>query len=104
MVEAPGKYPWSSNAANALGGTDPLITPHPQCLALSTDAASRQAAYRDWVTAAVLPEEPDLIRARLQRQHALHTDRFRTMIEDQLQRRAGPARIGRPSKQKTGPM
>lgn len=32
-------------------------------------------------------EELELIRLRLQRQHALGTDRFRAMIEDQLQRR-----------------
>ena len=28
MVRAPGGYPWSSYRTNALGGTDPLVTPH----------------------------------------------------------------------------
>ncbi|ALN59067.1 hypothetical protein GLE_3723 [Lysobacter enzymogenes] len=41
-------------------------------------------------------EELQPIRLRLQRQHALGFDRFREMIEGQLQRRAGPAKIGRP--------
>ena len=26
MVPAPGAYPWSSYRANALGGTDPVVT------------------------------------------------------------------------------
>ena len=26
MVPAPGAYPWSSYQANALGGTDPVVT------------------------------------------------------------------------------
>ena len=101
MAGTPADYPWSSYAANALGGTDPLLTPHPQYLALGADAPSLHAAYRAWVAAAVSPEELDLIRLRLQRQHALGTDRFRTLIEDQLRRSAGPAKIGRPCKQPT---
>jgi putative transposase len=40
----------------------------------------------------------DAIRAHLQRQHALGSDRFRSAIETQLSRRAGPAKIGRPRK------
>jgi len=44
------------------------------------------------------PEELELIRLRLQRQHALGTDRLRALIEAQLDRRAGPAKIGRPRK------
>ena len=98
MVATPADYRWSSHAANAQGQPDPLLTPHSRYLALGLDEASRLAAYRAWVAAAVSAEELELIRLRLQRQHALGTDRFRAMIEDQLQRRAGPAKIGRPSK------
>ncbi|MDQ3523839.1 MAG: transposase, partial [Chloroflexota bacterium] len=101
MGATPADYPWSSYAANALGGADPLLTPHPQYLALGANTPSRHLAYRAWVAAAISPEELDRIRLRLQRQHALGTDRFRTMIEDQLQRTAGPAKIGRPCRQPT---
>lgn len=99
MVATAADYRWSSHAANAMGQPDPLLTPHARYLALGLDEASRLDAYRAWVAAAVSAEELELIRLRLQRQHALGTDRFRAMIEDQLQRRAGPAKIGRPSKQ-----
>ncbi|MBW3551637.1 MAG: hypothetical protein KY442_12860 [Proteobacteria bacterium] len=51
-----------------------------------------------FLASAVAPDELERIRLRLQRQHALGTDRFRAMIEEQLQRRAGPAKIGRPRK------
>ncbi|MDQ3289394.1 MAG: transposase [Pseudomonadota bacterium] len=102
MVATPVEYQWSSHAANALGQPDPSITPHPQYLALGFDQASRLAAYRAWVADAISDDELELIRLRLQRQHALGTDRFRAMIEDQLQCRAGPAKIGRPRKQEHG--
>jgi len=98
MVETAANYRWSSHPANALGQSDPLLSPHSRYLALGLDEASRLDAYRSWVAGAVSAEEVELIRLRLQRQHALGTDRFRTMIEDQLKRHAGPAKIGRPKK------
>ena len=101
MVTTPADR-WSSHAANAQGQPDPLLTPHSRYLALGLDEPSRLAAYRACVAAAVSPEELELVRMRLQRQHALATDRIRAMIEDQLQRRAGPAKIGRPNKQGSG--
>ena len=98
MVMAPADFRWSSHRANALGQPDPLLTPHPGYLALGVDATTRQQAYRTLVAEAIAPEELELIRLRLQRQHALGPDRFRRMIEAQLERRAGPAQIGRPRK------
>jgi putative transposase len=49
---------------------------------------------------AISSEELQSIRLHLQRQHAYGSDRFRTAIEAQLGRRAGPAKIGRPRKHK----
>lgn len=98
MVSEPADYRWSSYAANARGECDSLLTTHPVYLALGPDATTRQQTYRDMVAEATSAEELDLIRLRLQRQHALGNDRFRAMIEAQLNRRAGPAKIGRPRK------
>lgn len=100
MVADPTDYRWSSYPANALGQHDPLLTPHPGYLALGADPATRRQAYRALVAEAIAPEELELIRLRLQRQHALGPDRFRAMIEAQLDRRAGPARIGRSPKRR----
>jgi len=68
-----------------------LLTPNPAYLALGADAAARLQAYD-----ALMPEELERIRLRLQRQHALGTDRFRAMIEAQQDRRAGSTKMGRP--------
>ena len=46
VVARPGQYRWSSFRANALGRSDPLLTPHARYCALGRDAASRQSAYR----------------------------------------------------------
>lgn len=98
MVVHPGEYGASSYRSNALGHPDPLVSPHPTYTALGATAAERQRAYRDFVAAAISDDELQLIRERLQRQHALGSDRFRARIEAQIQRSAGPARIGRPRK------
>ena len=98
MVNSPGDYRWSSYRANTSGEPSTLLTPHPVYLTLDADVTSRHQAYASLVAEILNPDEVTLIRLRLQRQHALGTDRFRAMIEAQLQRRAGPAKIGRPSK------
>lgn len=102
-VSQASDYAWSSYAANAQGAADPLVSSHPQYLALDAEATARQRLYREWVQSAttpneVAPDEVDEIRRRLQCQHAFGTERFRHMIEEQLQRRAGPAKLGRPRK------
>lgn len=98
MTVDPVDYPWSSHACNAFGHRDPIIHPHANYLALGHTAEERCAAYRALAMEAFPQDDLDAIRAHLQRQHALGSDRFRTAIEAQLQRRAGPARIGRPRK------
>ena len=98
MVGSAGDHEGSSYAANALGRHDPLITPHSRYTALGPTPAERQTAYRRFVELGISPEELETIRLRLQRQHALGSERFRLMIEEQLARPAGPLRIGRPRK------
>jgi putative transposase len=98
MVADPADHPDSSYRANALGRSDALLTPHAQYLALGATPKHRQKAYREFVGQAVSDDDLDLIRQRLQRQHALGSERFRTMIEAQLARAAGPQKVGRPRK------
>jgi putative transposase len=98
MVADPAAFADSSYRANALGHPDPLLTAHAQYLALGATPAQRQQAYRAFVGAAISDDELDLIRQRLQRQHALGSDRFRAAIEAQLSRAAGPRKVGRPTK------
>ncbi len=98
MVAESRDYRWSSYRANAPGQHDPLVHPHAEYLGLSPEPEQRLAAYRNLVMEHIDPFEIDAIRQHLQRQHAYGSDRFRRMIEAQLGRRAGPAKIGRPRK------
>jgi putative transposase len=54
MADHPGAYLWSSYAINAGLRSDPLIRPHVELLALSSDTEKRHAAYR-----ALFDEAPD---------------------------------------------
>ncbi|HEY0204867.1 MAG TPA: transposase [Acetobacteraceae bacterium] len=98
MVADPADYRWSSHRTNAMGEHDPLVHPHHRYLMLGTTEGDRRKAYRELVVAGTEASEIEKIRLTLQRQHALGNDRFRTAVERQLGRRAGPAKIGRPAK------
>ena len=98
MTADPSDYAWSSHAHNAFGRDDPLIHPHPAYLSLGSTDDERNSAYRALTMENVSQDHLDAIRVHLQRQHALGSDRFRSAIEAQLSRRAGPAKIGRPRK------
>ena len=98
MTADPFHYAWSSHAHNAFGRDDLLIHPHPAYLALGSTDVERNSAYRALAMENLSQDHLDAIRAHLQRQHALGSDRFCAAIEAQLSRRAGPAKIGRPRK------
>lgn len=103
MTIDPGDYPWSSYLSNGMGREDALLYPHANSLALGTTPATRHEVYRALVAETVVDDDLELIRHHFQRQHALGPDRFRTAIEAQLARRAGPAKIGRPRKDSGAP-
>ena len=101
MVAAPADYAWSSFHRNANLVEDSLVRPHPVYMALGGDAEERATTYRDFVRDAATEEEIEEIRLYLQRQYASGSARFREFVEAQLRRRAGPAKIGRPAKDKS---
>jgi putative transposase len=103
MVAQPDAYRWSSYGCNAHGVIDSLIRPHAAYVALGIDPEQRRTAYREFVAEVLAESELDDIRLHLQRQYAFGPNRFREAIEAQLGRRAGPAKIGRPVKQKPTP-
>jgi putative transposase len=98
MITAPGEYAWSSYRVNALNADDNLIAPHASYLALGTTVEQRCATYRAFVAEAAVASDTDDIRLHIQSQYAFGSQRFRTLVEQQLGRRAGPAKIGRPRK------
>ena len=98
MVATPDAYRWSSFAFNGLGTADPLVSPHETYLRIDSDTPQRLTAYRSLVMGDIDEREIEAIRTYIQRQRALGSDRFQAQIEQQLQRRAGLGKPGRPRK------
>lgn len=98
MVANPADYPWSSYRCLALGAPEPILTTHDAVRRISADPTTRQQAYRALVAQAIDPDETGAIRSHVQHQHAYGSDHFRRMIEQQLGRRIGPKKVGRPAK------
>jgi len=100
MVTDPADYPWSSHHATAHGRDAHLLQPHSTWLALDRNPAKRQQRWCAFVMEGINHDNLDPLRLCLQRQHPYGNDRFHAAIEAQLGRRCGPAKIGRPKKQK----
>jgi putative transposase len=96
MVAQPDDHAWSSYGANAVGRFNPLVTPHPEYVALGADPAARSSAYRALFADALPDDLVEDIRRYLQQQKALGTDRFRSWVEARTGRFAGVRPVGRP--------
>jgi putative transposase len=56
MIARPDDYAWSSWRGHVGQRIDPLLTPHPESLALGADPVTRASAYRA-LFAKALPDE-----------------------------------------------
>ena len=86
MVDDPAAHPWSSYFANALGQSNPLLTPHAAFLVLGGEPTARSQAYRALFTDALSDETVTEIWMYLQQQRALGMERFRARVEAELRR------------------
>ena len=98
MVSHPAEYRWSSFRANALGESDPLVTPHPLYRALGRDDAERLAAYRELFRHELDPGVIDQIRSATNSNFVLGGSRFADQIAAQLGVRTQRGKGGRPKK------
>jgi len=96
MVEDPAHYRWTSYRANALGQTDPRLTPHPLYRSLGRSDQDRQGAYRALFRAQFDRAALDDIRLALNQSQPLGNARFYAKIEKMtgIRREAKPR--GRP--------
>lgn len=90
MVDHPRHYRWSSFHANALGGMDPLVTPHERYSALGRGRAARLTAYRAICAAPFDASTLDEVRRTIRGNWALGDTRFRDYVTSTTGRRAGP--------------
>lgn len=98
MVAHPAQHRWSSYRANAQGDLDDLVSPHASYLALGSDAAKRQAAYRELVGQELAPCVVDTIRRATNGNFVLGDESFAAQIAAALGRRVTPGKSGRPRK------
>lgn len=95
LVDHPGRFIWSSFAANALGRSDPLVAPHPRYLALGDSRSDRQATYRALFRSVLDCEDLNAIRNATNKAWGLGNPRFLERISSG-DRRAVPLSPGPP--------
>ena len=81
---------WSSYRHNALGHTNPMITPHDQYRALGGNEEQRQASYRALFKAHISERQLEEIREATNKEWVLGSDYFKEKISQKLQRRITP--------------
>ena len=96
MVSHPAEYRWSSYRANAQGDASTIVQAHSLYQALGTDAAQRQAAYRELFRCELDPGLVDQIRRATNGNYALGNAHFVAQVSAALGRRATPGVSGRP--------
>ncbi len=97
MVDHPGKYRWSSYAANAQGVDNAILQPHALYFSLGETPEARQARYRAGFVTANHPDELELIRACLHSGTPLGSDHFKKTIESTIGCCVGYSSRGRPA-------
>jgi putative transposase len=96
MVDDPVHYRWTSYRANALGGADSRITPHPLYRQLGANDQERQTAYRALFRAQLERAAIDDIRLALTQSQPLGNARFYSRIEKMTGMRREARPRGRP--------
>ena len=98
MVSVPSDYPWSSYRSNAFGESNPLITPHPDYLALGASGGDRRRNYRHLFDAHLDEQAIGDIRSATNGNYVLGNKRFQDEIEKMLGRRVTQGKSGRPKR------
>lgn len=98
MVEHAGEYKWSSYHANAQGGIDDLLSPHPLYLELGVTGEVRREAYRELFRHHVDDETLHEIRESLNHELVLGRSYFKDKIEELTNRQTRLGVPGRPNK------
>ena len=87
IVNNPENYLWSSYHYNALGKSDPLISPHAEYLSLGNTPEKRQQAYRCLYENSIPQNTVDSIRDSTNKAWVLGGESFKHNIEAILNRR-----------------
>lgn len=80
MVDHPTGYLWSSYAANSGMRSDPLVTPHPEYIAVAAEAEGRYKAYRRLFDERLDPALQQAIRDATNAGYPLASDGFKATV------------------------
>jgi putative transposase len=94
LVPTPDAYEWSSFACLGFGRFDPLVTLHPEYLALGHTVAQRSRAYHAICEVANANRSCEVIRRATHGGAALGDDEFQQRMADALRRRVTRLRHG----------
>jgi len=95
LTDSPGKYRWSSFRGNSGGGNDPLLTAHPEYLALGQGPATQQQAYLDLFEVALEQPLVDRIREATNGGYPLSSAQFQSNLVLPTGWKIAPGRPGR---------
>lgn len=102
IVNVPGEYRWSSYGHHVGVALDPLITDHPLYWSLGNTPFAREAAYQSLIDQTLSSKDiTDLTDATL-KGWAIGSEQFKSSLEKQSNRRARPAKRGRPTASQQG--
>jgi putative transposase len=102
MVAHPEEYPWSSFAANALGRSNPLLTPHELYLALARNHEERQQIYRQLFIHKPEPHLVACLRSATNKGWAFGSDAFKASLHEVANRAPQSAGWGGDRKSRKG--
>lgn len=103
MTVSPADYPYSSYAHNALGKSDPIITPQPVYLSLGDGPGECQAAYRKLFIDQINAQFINKIRRTTNACLVLGDNGFKDRIESMLGHSVRHRKTGRPRKSRFDP-
>ena len=98
MVVSADSYRWSSYRHNALAQMDSLVGEHPAYIALGTSPDERAMVYRKLCDEAISPDDLIQIRAHVEQERVLGSERFQNEIASTLARSVQLRGPGRPRK------
>jgi putative transposase len=96
LVARPEDYRWSSDAANALGEDNCIVSPHDEYVHVGQTLPQRREAYRALCDAELTAEALGRIRNCTQSGTPMGSERFKEQIENTLRRKVGGEKRGRP--------
>lgn len=102
LNSSPDRYPYSSYHCNAFGTHDPIVTPHPEYLALGEKPEARRAAYRELFSEVLQEPQLSTIRRCVNASQVLGSEKFKDSIELLLGHSVRPGKDGRPRKYTVG--